>query len=80
MLGHSAVLIKESAALYEVRRVICITGSIMKREPGEGLKWLRGVESLRGHQTVARETHHVNLGGSLLAGVTRGRHMLRGRS
>ena len=79
MLGHSAVLIKESEALYEVRRVICITGSIMKREPGE-LKWLRGVESLRGHQTVAGETHHVNLGGSFLAGVTRGRHMARGRS
>ena len=43
----------------------------MKREPGEGLKWLGGAESLRGRQTVAGETHHVNLGGSFLAGDAR---------
>jgi len=51
----------------------------MKRELGEGLEWLRGVASLRRHQTVARDTHHVNLGGFFLAGVTRGRYMAKCR-
>ena len=46
----------------------------MKRELGEEVKWSRGVASLRRHQTVGRETHHVNLGGSFLAGDARSPH------